>query len=483
MDTYTDASYNLALGQSSPRKPYMMPVSPWFFTNLPGYNKNWLWNGNDLWYDRWTQVLSLDPQPEFLQIISWNDYGESHYIGPLDDRQYEAFDYGKAPYNYVKDMPHDGWRKQLPWLIDLYKKGSTSSSEENLVVSYRRTLSNTCGTGNTTMNTATQLQYEFSPAQSFEDKIQITALLNNARGGDRKIEITTKHHSGIKPLTVTKWDYTPQGGVGLHHVSLSLSDSLALFTHKSGFKITISPLSGPRHPRHSNGSSSLHLSLPAVLTSCKNPANNWNAYVASTSSHVKSFSPAYSPSTQKCIRGWGANEFDAVCQVTCKYGYCPTGACVCSAMGAEPARPTDGGNPVDGFPANGDANYGGLCSFACGLGEKYCDSLSQYCSRTQQPPYIPPTSPFQPPFCRGGRGKNGGSGVYGEVCEYTCKHGFCPIAVCECTETGGFPDQPAWVGGGGYGIVPGAEKQDHGVCDYACNRGYCPETSCTEGYP
>src|SRR5688500_4058780 len=88
MDTYTDASYNLALGQSSPRKPYMMPVSPWFFTNLPGYNKNWLWNGNDLWYDRWTQVLSLDPQPEFLQIISWNDYGESHYIGPLDDRQY-----------------------------------------------------------------------------------------------------------------------------------------------------------------------------------------------------------------------------------------------------------------------------------------------------------------------------------------------------------------------------------------------------------
>lgn len=37
--TTIDASYVAALkGQ-----PYMMPVSPWFFTNLPGYDKNWLW--------------------------------------------------------------------------------------------------------------------------------------------------------------------------------------------------------------------------------------------------------------------------------------------------------------------------------------------------------------------------------------------------------------------------------------------------------
>ena len=52
MTTYVDASYSLALGS----KPYMMAVSSWFFTNLPGYNKNWLWNGDNLWYDRWQQV-------------------------------------------------------------------------------------------------------------------------------------------------------------------------------------------------------------------------------------------------------------------------------------------------------------------------------------------------------------------------------------------------------------------------------------------
>jgi hypothetical protein len=39
MDTYVDASYKQYLGDL----PYMMPASPWFYTNLPGYSKNWLW--------------------------------------------------------------------------------------------------------------------------------------------------------------------------------------------------------------------------------------------------------------------------------------------------------------------------------------------------------------------------------------------------------------------------------------------------------
>ncbi|PKX89654.1 uncharacterized protein P174DRAFT_435029 [Aspergillus novofumigatus IBT 16806] len=48
MTTYVDASYNQTLTAAG--KPYMMPVSPWFYTNMPGYNKNWLWRGDDLWY-------------------------------------------------------------------------------------------------------------------------------------------------------------------------------------------------------------------------------------------------------------------------------------------------------------------------------------------------------------------------------------------------------------------------------------------------
>jgi hypothetical protein len=47
--------------------PYMMAVSPWFYTNLPNYNKNWLWSSDTLWYDRWNQVLAL--RPEYVQIV------------------------------------------------------------------------------------------------------------------------------------------------------------------------------------------------------------------------------------------------------------------------------------------------------------------------------------------------------------------------------------------------------------------------------
>lgn len=66
MDTEVDASYKDFLGG----KPYMMPVSPWFFTNMPGYKKNWLWSSNSLWYDRWNHVWF--EVPEYVQIISWN---------------------------------------------------------------------------------------------------------------------------------------------------------------------------------------------------------------------------------------------------------------------------------------------------------------------------------------------------------------------------------------------------------------------------
>jgi len=130
MTTYVDASYLQALNG----KPYMMPVSPWFYTNLPGYDKNWLWNGNDLWNTRWQQVWYL--QPDFVQIISWNDYGESHHIGPMDNRQYEAFTIGRAPYNYAEAAgSHDGWRLHLPYMIDMYMGLDPAVGQESFVAS------------------------------------------------------------------------------------------------------------------------------------------------------------------------------------------------------------------------------------------------------------------------------------------------------------------------------------------------------------
>lgn len=51
------------------------------------YSKNWVFPSDLLWYNRWNEVLSLGPR--FLEIITWNDYGESHYIGPLHSPHYD----------------------------------------------------------------------------------------------------------------------------------------------------------------------------------------------------------------------------------------------------------------------------------------------------------------------------------------------------------------------------------------------------------
>ena len=35
-------------------------------------------------YLRWLEILANPPQ--YLELVTWNDYGESHYIGPLSTR-------------------------------------------------------------------------------------------------------------------------------------------------------------------------------------------------------------------------------------------------------------------------------------------------------------------------------------------------------------------------------------------------------------
>lgn len=76
-------------------------ASAWFFTHFGDevpYSKNWVFPSDLLWYTRWREILAL--KPRFVEIITWNDYGESHYIGPLSS-------------------PHtdDGTSK---WVMDMY---------------------------------------------------------------------------------------------------------------------------------------------------------------------------------------------------------------------------------------------------------------------------------------------------------------------------------------------------------------------------
>jgi hypothetical protein len=176
MDTYVDASYMQYLYG----KPYMMPVLPWFYTNLPGYKKNWVWNGDHLWYERWEQVLYL--QPEWVEIIFWNDDGGSHYISPLHENAMAAFEIGNAPYNYVMAYMHEGWQDFLPYVIDLYKTGTATITQRASRSGTAGPRGPACTNDETSGNSASQFQVEFPPTEVLKDEVFFSALLGSPAG-------------------------------------------------------------------------------------------------------------------------------------------------------------------------------------------------------------------------------------------------------------------------------------------------------------
>jgi len=90
MDTTPDVDYQKALGSRS----YIAPVSPWFFTHLPTtadfgalgaaifecvsfsrkpkesscIGRNWLFVSDTLFYDRWEEILKLQPPPTMVEM-------------------------------------------------------------------------------------------------------------------------------------------------------------------------------------------------------------------------------------------------------------------------------------------------------------------------------------------------------------------------------------------------------------------------------
>lgn len=447
MTTFPDASYHEFLKG----KPYMMPVSPWFYTNLPGYKKNWLWKGDELWYHRWQQAISMDNPPDYIQIISWNDYGESHYIGPLDATQYEAFEIGKAPFNFVEGMPHDGWRHMLPYYISMYKTGSASFDYETIVAWYRLQPNGACGDGGTTGNTALQLQLEFSADAMMRDRIYYTALLSSSKNVYVLITIGTTSLTGY-------FDKSPHGGIGMHQGSVPINGLRGAVTIRLVRGSILATINGPAISA---------ANCPTDIKTGKT-LNNYNAWVGSNTAPAKGpWKTSASISPMNCTDGFGVYDFDGLCGFACKNGYCPSAACVCLAKGI-PSPPAYSGD--DGYPGIGKSMiYKGLCSFNCNHG--YCPSPA--CQKTPNEGVVPTFSPFLPPACRAGKKLPASPQAFTGLCSFSCTFGFCPRALCECTATGVLVDAPGFVDTEGYYLGP---ESDHGLCHFAATHNYLPDS-------
>lgn len=160
MSTGEDSAYMAARNG----KVYMAGVSPWFYTHFS--YKNWIYKSDDLYTTRWEQIVQM--QPDFVEIITWNDYGESSYIGALD---------GATPYDatinsaqWVNGHDHTAWLELTKYYIQAYKQGSLPAVSQNQLFMWYRTHSKYA--------TATADPYGKPTNYDFaDDNIYVTALL------------------------------------------------------------------------------------------------------------------------------------------------------------------------------------------------------------------------------------------------------------------------------------------------------------------
>ena len=100
-------------------KSYMIPLSSLQYKNSYGAN---VYRAGDLNLPiRMEKILAMDTPPDFVQVITWNDGPEGHYIGNLWLEQNND----TQPMRYANQIqfPHHPWQTLITPFIDAYKSG------------------------------------------------------------------------------------------------------------------------------------------------------------------------------------------------------------------------------------------------------------------------------------------------------------------------------------------------------------------------
>ncbi|KAH8750767.1 alpha-1,3-glucanase [Diaporthe sp. PMI_573] len=416
-------------------KSYIAPISPWFSTHYGAevsYSKNFIFPSDLLWYERWTSVL--ERSPPFVEIITWNDYGESHYIAPLSS-QHE--DDGAS--KWVNDMPHDGWRDLAKPFIAAYKAGSKSVNEyikdDKIIYWYRptpRTVN--CDSTDNTMkagNNDSGNYFNGKPNgwEDMQDSVFVVSLLKSAGSIDVTSGNNTKTFNAPAGASSFKLDM----GIGQQKFSLT-RDSKQVFSGTSRRNIT---------------------------DTCPCGLYNFNAYVGTLpegksepldAAGLASFTVGLSVKTCSAVPSLGSGS-PAPVPTT------PAGSGVPTSPSGIPNQSPSGS--LSGTPSVGSSNSPSSTSAPASL----TGSAAA------------PTSTSGAQSCNGGTNALGSSRNMAGICSFSCSRGYCPSEVCVCTSTGTPETAPDTFPPG----CPLETENDSykGLCKFSCMRGYCPPAACT----
>lgn len=129
----------------------MTAVSPWFFTHFSkqSFNKNFMFlMDGSAFTSRWQQILSFRDQTDIVQIVAWNDYGQSNYInairGDVPVGLFRPFylpmlimylHYAQAEAkSWVDGFDHTGWLKIVKHFSEAFKTGAEPAVTQDSIV-------------------------------------------------------------------------------------------------------------------------------------------------------------------------------------------------------------------------------------------------------------------------------------------------------------------------------------------------------------
>jgi len=107
-------------GAQASGKTFMMGLSPLQFKHM-GAGQNYYRRGEQNLEYRFGQVLDL--QPDFLEIQTWNDAGEGHYMGNSWPEPLVGSDIA----TYTDGYDHTGYWQILPAFIQAWKSGARTT--------------------------------------------------------------------------------------------------------------------------------------------------------------------------------------------------------------------------------------------------------------------------------------------------------------------------------------------------------------------
>lgn len=491
-------------------KPYIAPVSPWFSTHFGPevpYSKNWIFPSDLLWFERWNEILTLGPQ--YIEIVTWNDYGESHYIGPLDSLH---FDDGNS--KWVNDMPHDGWLDMAKPFIAAYHAGASSPNSyidsDQLIYWYRpnlRTLD--CDATDTTMVPASNSSGNYFQGrpngwEDMQDSVFVVAMLTapgivTVMSGDNVQQFNAPAGASAYQvdMRVGKQQFFLQRGtqilleaVSLHDVTdvcicgiynfnayvgtvpdgrsdPLLHDGLASLTaglHVSTCSATPSLPTAPIKPTTTppGGGTVVPPTTTKPPTTTPPVTTPPTTTKPTTTTTTKTTSTTSSVPSGTCVAGTGPGNYVGLCSFSCNLGYCPA-PCTCSSYAAtgNVAPPVTN---TPGYPLAGEdpATYSGLCDFTCNHG--YCPPTactynpngSPISSSSSSSSSLPSSSPTSTP-----------------PSTTTSKPTIISTTTTRTTTSSPFPSGTTY-------CVAGTGPGNYiGLCNFSCKYNYCPPGPCT----